>query len=447
MASLDQKTLLVVVVSITFLMGILMFHFKRNNPSISGPSFWSNGSFLIAFGTVMYLIYPQTESYLVLVVSSTITILGITFYVAGFQLFNGKKISYWILLGIPLAELIQATLFYSIVPVPYLRMAGYSLMNALIGIVMIREFMRPVAKIYRVAYYSGILVFIIYSLTSLVRMVFALYYQPKVSLDLGNANVILFFFHSITQTLLLFVFVLLIGIRLTEELNKKIADQQKFFSIIAHDLNGPVGSIAQILGYVNETEDFPEKEKTVLLNELEKMSQSTYHLLQNLLFWSRKQLDGLSPVIQKFDLNKVIEDNLVLLRHLSRTKKITIDYTPAETLYCMGDERMIDTVIRNLVSNSIKFTHTEGKITIDCQKEESMIRIRIVDNGIGMNEKTRKNLFSFKETTSKSGTGGEGGTGFGLMLCKDFVEENKGSISIHSEENKGTEIVLTFMAG
>jgi len=447
MQLLDQKTLLIVVCSITFLMGILMLHFRKNNPLIVGPSYWSLGSFLIVLGVLFFLFYPEVESFAVLVLASTIIIMGISFYFAGMQAFNGKKVNFVLVFGIPVFEFIQAVFFYSVTPVPWIRMTLYSSINVLLAILIIREFIRPPSKSYHIAYFSGLIVFVIFGLTSLSRAVFAAFYQPVVALGPGKVNVILFFFHNITQTLLLFVFVLMISVRLTESLNKKIANQQKFFSIVAHDLNGPVGSISEILSFVNANSDFPEIQKNELLKELEKTSRSTHELLQNLLFWSMKQMDGLRPVIEKFDLNEMIEKSLVLLRHISKTKNISIEFTPAGELYCIGDVRMIEIVIRNLVSNSIKFSHSGGKISIYCEKSETEIRIKISDNGIGMNKETLKGLLDSKKKMSKTGTLGERGTGLGLMLCRDFVEENKGTMHIQSQENIGTEVVLSFISG
>ena len=443
---LDQKTLLLVVTVITLLIGILMLHFVKNNPSIPGPLYWSAGSFFISVATGVYLFYPQVESYFVLVFGGTSAVLGLSLYFAGIQAFNQVKLNYWLILAFPLFELLQGTFFYLVIPMPYMRITLYSIINVLISLFVIREFLRAVSKPYINAYFAGILVFIVFTIIHLIRSYFAFSYRIELTKDLGNVNANLFFFNAITQTILLFVFVLMISIRLSEKLNEKIADQQTLFSIIGHDLTGHIGSISQLLGLINEPGNFDKKHQKYILKDLEKMSVSSFSLLQNLLLWSKNNLQGINLNIQKFNLNKLIEDNLSLMSQSINMKNIKIDCDAITGLQCRGDEQMINTVIRNVISNAIKFTRNEGKISIVCENAGQNIRIKISDNGIGMSEETRLKLFDFHETVSETGTSGEKGTGLGLMLCKEFVEANHGSIRIKSQKNLGTEVIIELPA-
>ncbi|MFY9154478.1 MAG: HAMP domain-containing sensor histidine kinase [Prolixibacteraceae bacterium] len=294
------------------------------------------------------------------------------------------------------------------------------------------------------AYRIGAVLFIIYGLTSLSRVFFAFVFKPQLMVEMEPVNVVLFFIFCLSQPLLLFAFMLMVNLELTERLNEKIASQQKFYSIISHDLIGPVGSISQMLGMVNEPVSLTEKERNYMLKELEKMSDLTYHLLKNLLLWSRNQLNGILPTINSFDLNKVILQNVELQRYVSKLKQISILYSEYPGLMCRADEQMIDTVIRNLISNAIKFSYPEGEIVVECLLAGPNVQVKISDSGIGMSESTLKNLFVNHELVVKTGTGGEHGTGLGLMLCKNFVEDNFGSLKVVSSENVGTEVLVTL---
>lgn len=444
MLILDQNTLIAVICSITFLMGILMLHFAKNNPSISGPSLWSSGSFSILLGIAFYFSYPQSA--VMVVFASTSVILGVSLFFAGIRSFNRRKTNVWLILAFPLVQFIEAAIFFSVWSLPYLRIALFSSINTILAVLIIREFLRPVSQPYRIAYRSGFFVFLVFGLTSFARVTFALILKPQLIQEMAHVNVVLFFLYCLITVLLLFVFVLMINIELTERLNDKIASQQKFHSIIAHDLIGPVGSISQMLNEINGSGIESEEDRNSILKDLELLSKATYHLLQNLLLWSRNQLDRLSPTIITFDLNMVILRNIELQRQVSKTKNISIVYTENPGLMCYADDRMIDTVIRNLLSNAIKFTHSKGEIVVESENSGVEVQVKIKDSGVGMNESTLNNLF-VTHRVLKAGTGGDMGTGLGLMLCKEFVEQNGGSLKVYSRENIGTEIVIILPAG
>lgn len=132
------------------------------------------------------------------------------------------------------------------------------------------------------------------------------------------------------------------------------------------------------------------------------------------------------------------------MSQLAKTKNLEILYDSNPDLIAKADVRMIDTVIRNLISNAIKFSHTSNKIEIDCQFNGSFIVLRVTDHGIGMTEEVQKHLYFFYGNNSGTGTRGERGSGLGLSLCKEFIEENGGSIQIFSKENDGTEVTITI---
>ena len=447
MKPLDLNTLLYVSGAISFLFALLMFLFYKLTPTIKGPLQWSLGSFSAVLGALLLAAYPVVPGYVAYVFGGIFTIIAIVYYLAGIRIYKNLQINFLLSYGLVFSQFFFGTLFYVILPMPNVRMVLFSAVCIVGMLLIVREFLQPVQKAYRLAFILSSLVFGISALTSLFRIISIIVLLPGDAHAPTNANLLFYFMTSITQALLMFSFLLLISIKISEKLEMKIEAQRKFFSIIAHDLSGPVGTATQMLELANNDDDIDVDRKNIIYHEVEKLSGSTYQLLQKLLFWSRNQLDSLNPDIQKFDLNKIILENIELLRHISANKDIAIVYEPKPELFCRGDAQMIDTVVRNLVSNSVKFTRSGGQVIIACEKSGNNLLVKILDNGIGMSPEVLHNLFKFNGSATKTGTSGEKGTGLGLYLCKEFVEENDGSLIIHSHENAGTEVVVSLVAG
>lgn len=446
MKPLDLNTLLYVVGSISLLFGFLMLLYHRLTPTINGPLQWALGSFCVVIGSFLFAGYPVIPGYFAFVIGGTVTVMSISYYLAGIQLYRKRKINYIYFYVLIVAEFILSNFFYLVVPNPHWRMATFSLICVLGSILVIVELLKPAKKDFRLAFILVSVVFGISAFTSLYRALAVLILRPAEAHVPISANLAFYFFASISQALLMFSFLLLISLKIAERLEMKVEVQRKFFSVIAHDLSGPVGTLMQFLELANHNKNLNEENRNMIYHEAHKLSESTYHLLQNLLFWSRNQLDGLKPKIQKIELNHVILETVEILHHISDAKGVSMAYESQQSVYCMGDERMIETIIRNLVSNAIKYTNSGGRVSISCEKAEQFVLIKIADNGVGMSEKVQNNLFRFNDSVTKPGTGGEKGTGLGLYLCKEFIEENNGSMVIRSQVNVGTEVVVSLPA-
>ena len=231
-----------------------------------------------------------------------------------------------------------------------------------------------------------------------------------------------------------------------EELQKVIAEKNKFFSIIAHDLRGPLGEMMGITEmmandevHITETE---KKEITLLLND---SAHNTFNLLENLLEWSQmdRGLTDFKP--QKLDLKNVVTDCLNIVAEPAVKKRIELIVDINEKQEVFVDKNMLQTVIRNLLSNAIKFTPPGGRVTISSKPaENNRMVISVSDTGIGMSDQMRDNLFSIGANTRRPGTEGEKSTGLGLLLCEEFVEKHGGKIRVESEQNHGTVFSFTI---
>jgi signal transduction histidine kinase len=287
--------------------------------------------------------------------------------------------------------------------------------------------------------------------------------QELTSLQLAN-NKKLKTLAIITATLL-FLFVIFILLKyfekiksneLLERKNQQIeksenelrllnASKNKFFSIIAHDLKNPLHTIigySELLSKENRT--FTDTERTNFAKNINKSTNSLYRLLQNLLEWSKTQTGNLRFTPIEFEISKVIENPINIIRQMAENKNISIIMDYEGNLKVFADPLMIETVLRNLLSNAIKFTHENGQVEIIIRQSESLTYFSIKDSGIGISKEDAENLFRIDSKVKRKGTNNEEGTGIGLLLCKEFVELNHGTISVVSEPNKGSTFIFTL---
>lgn len=225
-----------------------------------------------------------------------------------------------------------------------------------------------------------------------------------------------------------------------KELQKLNAQKDKFFSIIAHDLRGPFSSFLGVTQLLDEM--LPELSREEIRDFAVNMRSSAtnlYSLLENLLQWAKNQ-QGLIPFTpMKELLLSLVNESILTLLEPAKNKGIDIVNNIDGSFEVFADKNMLQTVIRNLVSNAIKFTPKGGNITLSAKANSaSDVEISVRDSGIGMNEAMVSNLFQLDAKTNRPGTEGEMSTGIGLLLCKDFVETHGGEIRVESEEGKGS---------
>jgi len=216
--------------------------------------------------------------------------------------------------------------------------------------------------------------------------------------------------------------------------------KDKLISIISHDFRSPLSSLKGFVQLINENEIDHEQIKE-LARHLSEQVNNTSSLLDNLLLWTKTQLKGMAIEFATFSIAEIIEENIMLFKAQIELKELEIDNQVSCSIKICADKEMIKLILRNILSNAIKFSHKNSCITISQSESENDIAISISDTGVGMDEGTIKNLFSGSVTTTL-GTFREKGTGLGLVLCKDFIEMNNGKIKIDSALNTGTTITF-----
>jgi len=224
-----------------------------------------------------------------------------------------------------------------------------------------------------------------------------------------------------------------------QELLKLNSEREKFFSIIAHDLKSPFqGLIGSSEILADQYNSLSEKEKLAFIDGIKILSRNSYLLLENLLEWTMLQTGNMSFNKEFFNLLVELHPTLSLLKQTASNKNIELNYEIDNMLFINADKIMLSTIIRNLVSNSIKFTNRNGLINLIVEKVDHSIKFSIIDNGIGIEKENLDKLFTLDKSYLHKGTDNEKGTGLGLILCKEMIEKHCGSIHVSSEVGKGT---------
>lgn len=229
------------------------------------------------------------------------------------------------------------------------------------------------------------------------------------------------------------------------ELQKVNADKNKFFTLIAHDLKSPFNGLLGITELLADNfDEFSSEQAKNMMRELKKSTFNLYALVEGLLQWAQVQTEKISYHFEKTDLADLSLTTASQLHASAKNKNITVRQNIQKNTFVYVDVKSVSTVLRNLISNAIKYSHPGGIIEIDAIEKDDLIEVSVTDNGIGMDEHTIQKLFSIAEKVSSPGTVKETGTGLGLIICKEFVEKNNGVISVKSEPGKGSRFSFTL---
>lgn len=226
------------------------------------------------------------------------------------------------------------------------------------------------------------------------------------------------------------------------QLNK---DKDKFFSIISHDLKNPFNAIIGFSDLLIEQIKKKDYENIgEFANIILQSSNRAMDLLTNLMAWAQSQSGRMNFNPEYFDIIPLINEVILLLKNISEQKSILIANTLPASIHVNADKEMISTVLRNLISNAIKFTQAEGKITISAMSKQNQLTVSVSDTGVGISKKRIDKLFNISDGYSTPGTQNEKGTGLGIILCKEFITINNGEIWVESKEGIGTTIYFSL---
>ncbi len=241
-------------------------------------------------------------------------------------------------------------------------------------------------------------------------------------------------------------------IRQKEELEKQKKElidlnttKDKFFSIIAHDLRSPITTLISLSEMLRTDIDLlTGKETHEILASLHDLSKSHLKLLDNLLQWARVQTGRMEANPEKFNLVRIIDQVVGFYTVTAFEKQVNLASSAEGEIMVFADKNMIRTVLRNLVSNALKYTAMEGAVVLGAKRLPDRIEVMVKDNGLGMAPEMVAKLFKLDQTFSTAGTADEQGTGLGLILCKEFIEKNRGTISVESVHGHGSTFRFTL---
>lgn len=446
---MEMSNLLVLTImnsGISLITGFYLFFLQKKSYDY-GLKYWATGAIIVGIGLFLKAVSPIESSFALVGFPLFLTV-GLYVYLAGIWKFKGKKINKWIFIGLPILDILQSIIFFEIFHLYRIQIGIHQLFiitYCVLGIIeMLRldssqKYLRKVFLLNAVSY----TIFLIQVLLNLYAIITNPNFDPFM---LNNTVVFMHIFSGIVMIALTFGFLSAVNIRLNMELEGQLKSKTKFLSIIGHDLRGPVGNIMNFLDLLENKTDLNEVERKKYLAILNTLSHSTFHLLQNLLEWATK-----SKYLNEFDnerinLSQLISDSTNLFSSSVTLKSIHLKINEGKETYILGNTNMIQTIVRNLVSNAIKFTPNGGTITITSEKILKKVRLTVSDTGRGIKPEIIDSLLKFETNEATMGTNGEIGSGLGLALCKELVTINNGVIEIESQEGVGTKVTVEFSA-
>ncbi len=429
---------------ISLIMGFIMLFLNQFSYKL-GTGYWASGALIIGVGLLIKAVFPTFDSFVIAGFPIFVTI-GFYLYLAGIWKFKGENINYWIMIGIPVLDVLQTILFFKIFPfyriqlgLHYLFITIYFLL-AIFQMIRLNSDQKYLKNIFLVNAFSFAI-----SLAIVLIGFYILITTPIIDpLQVNPTVIITFIINGFLMIALTFGFLTAVNLRLNMELEGQVKSNTKFLSIIAHDLRGPVGNITSFLDLLQNESDLSEKDRKKYLKLLNVLSQSTFHLLQNLLEWATKSKNLNKFKSERIELGQIISGNIDLFKSAVLLKSIDLKFIEAEKIAVSGNSNMLQTIVRNLISNAIKFTPKGGTITIATEKTPGKVRLTVSDTGQGMKPETINSFFKFETNTSTIGTNGEVGSGLGLVLCKELASRMNGIIDIESDVGVGTKVIIDF---
>jgi PAS domain S-box-containing protein len=232
--------------------------------------------------------------------------------------------------------------------------------------------------------------------------------------------------------------------KLNAELVQTIATKDKFFSIISHDLRSPLSGLMGILDILNSSyETLDENEKKEIISDATLVSKTTYTLMENLLEWSRIQTGIMNYQPERLKIQRLVNNIVLLYEPNFKNKGINFTSDIKTDIFVFADKSMTETILRNLISNAIKFTFQGGTIAASSDINGDMVIIKVKDSGVGIDEEKIPDLFRVDVSSSTKGTAKEPGTGLGLIICEELAERQKGKIWIESKKNEGSTVYFS----
>jgi signal transduction histidine kinase len=445
MMSLNLRELIFIVAGITLLSGFLMIYLRYTAAYIKGPLQWAIGSFFVGGGLLIYGFYPWPGEYFNLLITNLTAFIGQCFFLIAIWKFKDKPVNYYFVLGLPLMTLLVTTYFTLFNFHMGLRVAINSVLYAAYAGYCFYELLTPPDRSLKLIFRINALGFLIYGLAMITRAMVSFSQKEMDLMAPTPESVILFSTLSLSEIILTFGFIIMVNIRLSQDMVRQIAMKDKFFSIIAHDLKNPMNNILGFSDLLSlKFKDKMDEDTEYISRAIRESVIQTNILLENLLEWALSQTGKVPYSPEAIDLRSFIKEESEFYMAFAENKQLKLDTEGISDLAIKADKNMLKTILRNLFTNAIKYSHPGDTIFIGSVRNQSMAEISVTDKGVGMDKRTIENLFSPYEKITTRGTRDEKGSGLGLVLCKEFVEKHHGKIWVRSEPGNGASFHFTL---
>lgn len=452
----DIKTIILIIGIFRLVLVLVFFYQFLTARSIKGPGWWLAWSIADSFGSALMLMRNIPGVLPVVIVLQNPAIAGGSFLVLiGVLKFLEIKTNLKLIISIFIGYYILHLFFFVIIDNSDIRtflLYIFLFGNFLAGAVAL---LRSRAMSIVLTTHTTALFLLLHAAMAAVRIFMLLSGVKSPSMfESTPVNYLIYFDALVVSLLMVFGFINMVSEKLNFEIsqaNQKLsrtnAEKDKLFSIIAHDLVSPFNL------FLGMTEMMAEEDSEATIEDyrtkasaLHSSASGLYKLLDDLLYWSRMQRGLITFMPESIKVNVVTDASLEALSGIAEKKGITIINKINTDTRVFADKVAFQLIIRNIVSNGIKFTPRGGTITLsDRPGGNNMVEISIRDSGIGMSTEMVSNLLRVDSKTSRTGTEGEPGTGLGLIICKDLLEKNSGILTVSSEENKGSEFCIKLM--
>jgi signal transduction histidine kinase len=424
---------------------IAYFYFYKINNLVS--RLFILARILSIVGILLIVLRRNNPTYLNIAITNILLITGLSYEVFCIiyinKIFSSKKFIYHAILTLCL--IIGSLFFYNSSEVT--RVIVFSIIGVFIYSfgVYFSFHEKNNTKIQKISAYLFLLTVFVYT----IRVLKGIYSPNDAYLFANNPIQVISYVYLLLFTFFAPIVIILI---LNEEANLKLIqlnkNKTKFFSIIAHDLRGPLGTLSQIGELLWKNDNLIDENRRAKLTEsIYKTSKDSFTLLDNLLKWASANSGNIVYEPLKLNLKDIATNAVSFFSDVADLKHIKLVSKIEDDLYVYADLNMVETIIRNLLSNALKFTPKNGKIYIIDEIQHTSTNnhiIKIVDNGVGMSKQVIDTIFELNSYVSTKGTENETGTGVGLKLCKEFIQINKGDIWVKGEENKGAAFFISL---
>ena len=438
--NLDLRPLIFMTTAIFWLLAVVMILMGKAQAAVKGTREWAMGNFITGIGILLFSFYGNIPIFFSIVLSNSLIVLGICYLLSGIWALKEKPMNYLIFLGLPLFTLIQSFVFTNIFTLIEIRKILFTLL-VMTGMLMLAfETYIPSRKPLLIAMRIVVISSTLYAFVMLLRLITVFIHPASRPIESSPINMGIWVFTAVLQISNSIGFLLMFLYKQSMQLQSSLNGMQRFFSIMAHDLRSPIGTLSMIAAELNNNPDRSQKDQKVLIESMKNSAANTFNLLENLLEWGSNILGDLHPQPVGFNLTEVLIEEYELAKSQALTKQIKVEENMLVGIFAFADVKMCHTIARNLLSNAIKFTPEGGTIKISAEPNNREAIFVVSDTGVGISQQLIKQLTNAIPVSSSPGTKGEQGFGLGLSFCQTLVEKNHGDMIIQSEVDKGTTI-------